>query len=670
MPRRLSCPKGHRWEEADDRTPRAEAARCPVCGAPADIGTAAGQTAPPAPPAPPATAATPADLGVTVAQPTSWQPLPPLGAEPPPQIPDFEILGELGRGGMGVVYQARRRGDGRVVALKVIRKERLLDEEAVRRFRREAQAAARASHPNIVRILDSDHSGDTHYLVMEQVEGVTLQRLVEEGGPLPVGQACDFIRQAALGLQHAHEQALVHRDIKPSNLMASSARAPAAPPLVKILDLGVARLLPAIGAASGESLSTLTQGGAVIGTADYIAPEQLEDPHGADIRADLYSLGCTFYFVLTGQVPFPGGTLISKLDKQRWETPEPVARVRGAIPPAVAAVVEKLMAKRPADRYQSPAELVRVLEALARSGYTDGGNPVLLTPRLRLRGHAGAVWAACFAADGGQIVSAGKDHGVIVWDAGSGAQLRALPRHAQEVRAVAFAGEPMRLATASGLTPRLWDVDAGTELRRFTGHAGAVRCLAACADGQRLLSGGEDRTVRLWDVQAGHEVLRYARHTAGVTCAAPIPATTHILSGSRDQTLRVWDLRNGQDVCVLAPGRGAVHAVAVTPDGRLAASAHFDTLILLWDLERGGELRRCEGHRQMVSALAFTPDGRWLLSGGQDQTLRLWDVQTGSELACVSGQAGGIHAVAISPDGRSALGAGADGTVTVYEVAP
>src|SRR5262249_6926198 len=136
-----------------------------------------------------------------------------------PVVAGYEILGELGRGGMGVVYKARQAGTQRLVALKVIRKERLAHPEAVRRFRRELQAAARLAHPNIVLVHGSDQVGDTHYLAMEFVDGVTLQRLVEEHGPLPVAQACEYARQAALGLQHAHEQSLVHRDIKPSNLM-------------------------------------------------------------------------------------------------------------------------------------------------------------------------------------------------------------------------------------------------------------------------------------------------------------------------------------------------------------------------------------------------------------------------------------------------------------------
>jgi serine/threonine protein kinase len=670
MSRPLSCPQGHHWEEADDHASASDAARCPTCGAPAEAATVASARPKPVP-----------VNAATVLLSTNWQPSPPLRSEPPPQIPGYEILGELGRGGMGVVYQARHHADGRLVAIKVIRKDRLQDEDAVRRFRREAQATARASHPNIVSVLDSDQGGDTHYLVMEYVEGINLQRLVDERGPLPVDQACELVRQAALALQHAHEQALVHRDIKPSNLMVtgpgsggnqqpSSLTSNPQPltPVLKLLDLGVARLLPPPGGGPGESLSTLTQGGSVIGTADYIAPEQLEDPHGADIRADLYSLGCTFFYLLTGQVPFPGGSLISKLDKQRWQSPPSIAELRGDLPATVARIVQKLMAKQPADRYQTPAELVQILEALGRSGYRGPDGAALLMLRRQLLGHADTILSACFSPDGRRIASAGKDGTVQLWDTATGAELRALPRQPQEVRAIAFVAAD-RLASASGLSVRLWDASTGSELRRLSGHIGAVRCIAACADGQRLASGAEDRTVRVWDARTGRELLRYSRHTAGVTCLAAVDDTPNVLSGSRDQTLRLWDSRNGHDVRVLSPASGAVLAVAVAPDGAQAASAHFDTVIRLWDLATGAELRRFEGHRQMVSSLAFTADGRGLISAGQDQTVRLWDVATGYELSCLQGHAGGIHTVAVCPDGREALAAGADGTISVYEVA-
>jgi serine/threonine protein kinase len=611
--------------------------------------------------------------------------LPATGNDTPPVLPDFEILGELGRGGMGIVYKARWRSANRVVALKVIRKDRLQHDEAVRRFRREAQAAARLHHPNIVQVFDSDHSGDTHYLAMELVDGETLERIVERDGPVPFAQACGWMRQAALGLQHAHEQALVHRDIKPANLMLTgSGLAPGglAPghnspstkhqtlsttQQIKVLDMGVARLFQLAGGQNpGESFSTLTQGGAVIGTADYIAPEQLEDPHRADIRADLYSLGCTFYFLLTGHVPFPGGSLISKLDKQRWQMPTPVDEVNVEIPAAVAGVVRKLLAKKPADRFQEPAELAHALEELARGGYTGAGAPrTALREIRRLSGSGDSIAAVAIAPDGNRAVSGGKDRVLRLWDLATSQATASFPKQTQEIRAVAFAPHGDLVAWAAGVAVRLGDAAKGVELRRLGGHTDAVRGLAFAADGQRLVSAGEDKTLRLWDVPAGREVHRMARHTAGATCCAADGDVA--LSGSRDQTLRLWDLRNGQELHVFTPSAGTVLAVALAPDGRLAASAHFDTLVRLWDLNAGRELRRFHAHKQMVTTVAFTPDGKHLVSGSQDQTVRLWQLDTGLELASAA-LGTGVTALAVAPGGKQVLAAGANRILYLLEL--
>jgi tRNA A-37 threonylcarbamoyl transferase component Bud32 len=269
----------------------------------------------------------------------------------------YVLLERLGEGGMGQVFKARHRNLGRVVALKLVRRERLANPDAVRRFQREIRAAAQLEHPHVVRAFDAAEAGGAHFFTMEYVEGTDLAHLVKDKGPLPVALACDYIRQAALGLQHAHEKGLVHRDIKPANLLLTLKGT------VKVLDMGLARQAHA---ASEESGSTLTQENAVMGTPDYLAPEQCLDAHRVDIRADLYSLGCTLYFLLTGRPPFPGGSLGEKLVKQQLREAEPVERLRPDVPPAVAGVVRKLMAKRPEDRYQTPADLAAVLARLDR----------------------------------------------------------------------------------------------------------------------------------------------------------------------------------------------------------------------------------------------------------------------------------------------------------------
>ncbi|MCC6421524.1 MAG: serine/threonine protein kinase, partial [Gemmataceae bacterium] len=264
----------------------------------------------------------------------------------------YVLLEGVGEGGMGQVFKARHRVMNRVVALKLIRKEQLDSGAAVQRFRREIQAAGQLAHPNIVMAHDAGQVGERHFLVMEYVAGVDLGRLVRQQGPLAVPQACAAARQAALGLQHAHERGLVHRDVKPSNLLLASDG------VVKLLDLGLARPF----AVPGPSGAELTQSGVVMGTPDYLAPEQALDPRAVDIRADIYSLGCTLYFLLTGRPPFPTeGSLTQKLLWHQHADPDAVEAARPDVPPALSAVLRRMMARRPADRYQTPGEAAAAL---------------------------------------------------------------------------------------------------------------------------------------------------------------------------------------------------------------------------------------------------------------------------------------------------------------------
>ncbi|MFO0817975.1 MAG: protein kinase [Pirellulales bacterium] len=295
----------------------------------------------------------------------------------PPELndhPRYRIVRQLGAGGMGVVYQAEHRLMERPVALKVISRSLVGNSQAIRRFQLEVKAAAKLSHANIVAAFDAEQAGDLHFLVMEYVEGISLSRQVEKRGPLPVHYACGFARQVALGLQHAFEKGMVHRDIKPQNLMVTKAGR------VKILDFGLARLAREQGelepvAAEGLLPSSpqplaghagLTAAGATLGTPDYIAPEQIADSRSADIRSDIYSLGCSLYFLLVGHPPYPVGTAVDKLIAHRRGCPKPIRDLRPEIPVEVAAVVEKMMSKSPADRYATPSEVAQALAPFAR----------------------------------------------------------------------------------------------------------------------------------------------------------------------------------------------------------------------------------------------------------------------------------------------------------------
>lgn len=260
------------------------------------------------------------------------------------------ILDKIGSGGMGQVFLAEHASMRRLAAVKVL--PAVDDPVAKERFHREARAAAALNHPNIVKVFDLNRDGRILYLVMEFVEGVSLQALVSKGGPLSPGAAAECARQAALGLQHAHEKGLVHRDIKPANLLIDRTG------VVKLLDLGLVR-------ATDDTSSQLTSSGrggqAILGTVDYLAPEQAVDSSNVDIRADIYSLGATLYFLLAGHPIFPDGRTAQKLMWQQWRDPKPIREIRPDVPEGLAAIVHRAIHKQPADRYAEPQEMAEFL---------------------------------------------------------------------------------------------------------------------------------------------------------------------------------------------------------------------------------------------------------------------------------------------------------------------
>jgi eukaryotic-like serine/threonine-protein kinase len=263
-----------------------------------------------------------------------------------------KLLGHLGSGGMSSVYLAEHCMMHTKRAIKVLPQSRLGKSSYLARFQQEAKAIAALNHPNIVRAYDIDNQGDTHYIVMEYVDGDDLQTMVKKHGPLPFDKVADYIAQAAHGLQHAHDIGMIHRDVKPANLLVNSLGR------VKLLDLGLALFSD-----EGQASLTMDFNDKVLGTADYLAPEQALNSHKVDHRADLYGLGCTMYFLLTGSPPFPDGTIAQRIAKHQAQMPQDIRKLRPKCPGELEGICVKLLQKDPKYRYASAQQTAEVLEA-------------------------------------------------------------------------------------------------------------------------------------------------------------------------------------------------------------------------------------------------------------------------------------------------------------------
>lgn len=267
------------------------------------------------------------------------------------RLGSYVLLDQLGQGGMCEVFKARHRKLGLIVALKCLRIDDQTEPVLIDRFRRESAILLKLAHHNVVRAFHSREFPSTHFIALEYVDGQNLGTKLREEGPLPVGKACDFIRQAALGLQHAHEHSIIHRDVKPSNLLWSNRYEP---DQIKVSDLGLAKMQ------DSSHLTPLTALGVIPGSADFVAPEQTTSPSSIDNRADIYSLGCTFYTLLTGRPPFPGGTVIDKAMRHRVE----MLPYLDHVGPRVNAVIQQMTAKKPEQRYPTMHEVTIALEKL------------------------------------------------------------------------------------------------------------------------------------------------------------------------------------------------------------------------------------------------------------------------------------------------------------------
>ncbi|MCA9176253.1 MAG: serine/threonine protein kinase [Planctomycetales bacterium] len=308
----------------------------------------------------------------------------------------YKLLSHIGTGGMSSVYLAEHSISHQPRAIKVLPKSRVNDRSYLQRFHREARATARLDHPNVVRAYDVDHQGMQHYMVMEYVVGEDLLTIVNNQGPLDFEIAAEYVAQACAGLQHAHDANLIHRDVKPANLLLSKDQG-----TIKILDLGLALF-----SEDDNASLTIAHNENVLGTADYLAPEQAINSHGVDSRADIYGLGCTFYFLLTGRPPFHEGTLAQRIARHQSQEPEPISKLRPDVPPELERICAQMMRKRPEDRIQTAAEVQQLLYhwlesrgvRVARDTSSDTNLP-LVRSRSAARGEAAGARSEVAPAD-------------------------------------------------------------------------------------------------------------------------------------------------------------------------------------------------------------------------------------------------------------------------------
>jgi WD40 repeat protein/serine/threonine protein kinase len=597
------------------------------------------------------------------------------------------LLERLGEGGMGQVFKARHARLDRVVALKVIRKDRLVHKGALSRFQREARAAARLSHPNIVSVFDADEVAGTHFLVMEYVEGVDLSRYVKQHGPLPVDLAVSCIRQAALGLQHAYERGLVHRDIKPANLLLTRAGQ------VKILDMGLAR----VDQVAEDDSSTLTQEGSVMGSLDYIAPEQAKDSHQADIRSDLYSLGCSLYYLLSGRVPFPGGTAMEKLLKHGTETATPIATLRPDLPAWLAAVTSRLMAKRPEDRFQTPAELIHALDAkidpmgqhvpiptalplaIAIDAPTDVDVPLAIPAEGPLSTASTSTWSARRLATATRVVgyrtwqwcwrhprSSGTVAAcfallALLWWNGVFSRPKSPPDPTptpvvkelppgKQLSALALVSEPKGIEGATG-----WTLET-------VQHRGKILAMAASPDGRWLATAGEDGAIRIREFGKSAVDRIFLGHDATIQALDYSPDGRLLASGAADNLIRIWEADSGKLLHTLDKHKNWIASLDFSSDSKSLASSGIDGEVFIWDLanQRPRSIQPATGRFVNIPHVAWQPGSNTLAVGvwTHGDLVHLFDAATGEERQTIAPREmpkfpAGIWSLAWSPDGRT-----------------
>jgi serine/threonine protein kinase len=635
----------------------------------------------------------------------------------PPQRPGglgrlghYEILEVVGRGGMGVVLKAFDEALQRVVAIKVMAPQLAATASARKRFTREAQAAAAVRDEHVVDIHAVEEVDGLPYLVMEYIDGVSLQERLDRDGPLELKEVLRIGMQTAAGLAAAHAQGLIHRDVKPANILLENGVQ-----RVKITDFGLARAVDD---------ASLTQSGVIAGTPQYMAPEQARG-EVVDPRADLFSLGSVLYAMCTGRPPFRARSVMAVLKRVCEDTPRPPREINPDVPDWLCAIIGKAHAKDPTQRFQSAQEVADLLGQhllhLQQPGAAPLPPPVErpAPPRTKERSRAlpwvllaaGVAGLGCCALSVPVLLTFGW---VTTWSeesrppspvsveaaapGGEGAVLRpgppvpdavlepgqgvpavraraTLAGHVLTAPTVAFSPDGKTLATADRAGKvYIWDAATGEKLASFQAHGGTIWSLAYSPDGKLLASASWDHTAKVWDAATRELRTTLQGHTDRLWWVGFAPDGKTLATASEDTTARIWDATQGNEQRLLEHG-APVYCAVFRPDGKLLATSTASGLIRLWDTPTWQCRTRLEGHASGVR-LAFSPDGQTLASGSQDWTVGLWDVSKGRKVASLTGFQEPLEGVAFSPDGKLLATAGGNwrdlkvpGEVTIWDVA-
>jgi serine/threonine protein kinase/WD40 repeat protein len=605
----------------------------------------------------------------------------------------FEIERELGHGAMGEVYLARDPILDRRVALKTVTPALLTSPETLKRFQREARAAARLQHPNIVTIFEVGEVDGTHYIAMELVEGVDLGEAMQPPDRLTVEQKVRTVVDVCRGLDFAHRMGVIHRDVKPANIRLTRDGT------VKILDFGIARLR------GGDTTDpNLTQQGMVLGTPSYLSPELVQGAK-VDHHADMWAVGVILYEVLTGRRPFEAPTITSLIHRI-VSTPPPALDAKALrLPEALAAVAVQALDKDPARRFPDMGAMAKAL--LAAIGATPPPEAPL-DPVVRKRAYEANFAEArrLLTEDdlSGALEAARRAQALDNTRTGIVSLIRVIeerlrpsppaggaPRVDSEATRTALAA-PVRTPTPTATVPALV-VPPGpldTATLRAQG-AGAFRELGTFGEppptkesalspvADLLAVAGADGAIRLWNLRSRNrahvlrtDLHRRTGHDAAALCLAFSPDGALLASAHVDGVVHLWDMAKGEEVPVRLRHDEAVGTLAFSPDGSTLATGSLDASLRLWDVGAalGGEARR-ELVRQPsgVTALAWTGGGEWILTGHSTRVLRLTDPHRGRLLATLRGPEGLVNLLVLSPDGRHVAVASHDRTVRLYDLA-